>query len=195
MSDTEQKPMPWIAYKIMTFVMTIRKKFRNIELEITFPGTKSSDIVIDYGCGPGFNTIPLAIDIVPNGKVYALDNSQDAINDIIKKAKKLYIENIETIASSYPKGISDGSIDVVYLHNVLPYIKDKEGVLTEIYRVLKPKGKLSYMSRKISHSAGKRETGEIAMTDEELTNHLAINNRYKLVQQENGHLVFEKQQI
>ena len=194
MINTNSQLMPWIAYKMMTFVMHIRKRFRNIESEITFPGTRSSDTVVDYGCGPGFNTIPLARDIVKNGKVYALDNNPNAINDIVRKANALNLKNIETIASGYPKGISEESIDIVFLHNVLPYIKDKESVLAGIHRILKPQGKLSYMSRKIAHAVGKRETGETAMTDEELTKYLETNYSYQLIKKDGGHLVFEKQE-
>ena len=193
MMDTNSQLMLWIAYKTMTFVMNTRKRSRNIESEITFPGTRSSDIVVDYGCGPGFNTIPLARDIVKDGKVYALDNNPNAINDIVKKANALNLKNIETIASGYPEGISEESIDIVFLHNVLPYVRDKESVLAGIHRILKPQGRLSYMSKKIAHFVGNRETGETAMTDEELTRHLETNYRYKLIKKEKEHLVFEKQ--
>jgi hypothetical protein len=44
----------------------------------------------------------------------------------------------------------------------------------------------------MSHIMGSRETGEIAMTDEELTRHLVNNYRFRLIKRENGHLVFEK---
>jgi len=182
----------WLAYNIMKFVMNMRKRFRNIDSEITFVGTKVSDTVLDYGCGPGFNTIPLARDVVRNGEVYALDNNPNAIKDIQRKAQDLNLKNIKTIVSEYPQGIGDESVDIVFLHNVLPYVKDKANTLAEIDRILKPEGRLSYISKKMSHLMGSRETGEIAMTDDELSMYLKTNYEFKLIKAENGHLVFEK---
>ena len=192
MMSTNRQQKQWLAYKIMTCVMNMRKRFRNIEGEITFPGTKVSDTVLDYGCGPGFNTIPLARDVVRNGTVYALDNNPNAIKDIARKAQELNLKNIKTIVSEYPEGIGDESVDIVFLHNVLPYVKDKENTLAEIDRILKSEGRLSYISKRISHIVGSHETGEITMTDEKLTRYLETNYEFRLIKKENGQLIFEK---
>jgi hypothetical protein len=55
-----QKPMSWFAFKIMTMIMSIRKKFRNIEEEISLAGLNAGDYILDFGCGLGLNTIPAA---------------------------------------------------------------------------------------------------------------------------------------
>ena len=192
MDNLKIQPKQWIRYKCMSLMMHLRKRFRNIESEITYPGTKATDDVVDYGCGPGFNTIPLARDVVSDGVVYALDNNPNTIKEVVRKAKKLNLENIQTITSDYPEKIGDESIDIVFLHNVLPYVNAKDNTLAEIRRVLKPAGRLSYMSKKITHIVGNLETGETAMTDEELTRYLENNYPFKLIKQNNGHLIFEK---
>jgi hypothetical protein len=55
-----------------------------------------------------------------------LDNNPNAIVDIKQRAQELCVENIETIVSEYPEGIDDESVDIVCLHNALPYVKDKK---------------------------------------------------------------------
>ena len=185
-----QKPMPWIAFKTMTIIMCIRKRFRNIEEEVYLCGIKAGDHVLDFGCGLGFNTIPAAQKVGDSGKVFALDINPQAIKIINKKIAQFNLKNVEPILSDCKTNLPDENIDIVYLHNTLPLLKDKKGVLNEIFRVLKIKGKLSYMSRKIAHLAGNRSSDDIPVTDKELKEYL--NFTYKCIKEKNGHLIFEK---
>jgi len=183
----KQKPMPWFAFKIMTLIMTIRKKFRNIEEEVSLSRINIGDYILDFGCGLGFNTISAAQKIKKQGKVFALDISPQAIEFVKNKAEKNRLENIETILSDCNTGLEDISIDIAYLHNILPLVRDKENVLSEIHRVLKIGGKLSYMSRAVS-----RSYGEDTIDDEKLKKLLVSENKFKLTKEKNGHLIFEK---
>ncbi len=179
--------MPLITFKIMTAIMSVRKLFRNIADEIKYVGIEPGYHILDFGCGPGFNTIPAAKIIGSNGTIYALDLHKQAADIIKKKAEKHKLKNIETIISDCETGLDDNTIDVVYLHNTLPLIKNKENVLDEIHRILKPDGKLSYMSRSIS-----RIKGDDSMNDKQLTQYLEAENRFKLIKNKNNHLIFVK---
>lgn len=193
MPATHQEPSPWIGYQIMKFIMTVLKMTRNLSGEIILADPKPTDTVVDFGCGPGFNTIPLARDVVTQGKVYALDNSPDAIRDIHNLAIKNGIANIETIEGCYPEMINDASVDVVYLHNVLPFIKHRDDALSEIYRILKPGGRLSYISKRISRRVGRRSTGVRPYSNRRLREILEADGKYVLRNRERNHMVFEKQ--
>ena len=182
-----QKPMSSFAFKIMTMIMSIKKKFRNIEEEISLAGINAGDYILDFGCGLGFNTLPAAQKVKKQGKVFALDISPQAIEVVKGKARKNKLENIETILSDCNTKLEDKSIDIVYLHNTLPIVRDKENVLTEIHRVLKIGGRLSYMSRAISRSYGEDTIG-----DEKLKKLLVSNNKFKLSKEKNRHLIFDK---
>jgi SAM-dependent methyltransferase len=182
-----QKPMSWLVFKIMTLIMSIRKKFRNIKEEINLAGINAGDYILDFGCGIGFNTIPAAQKVKKQGKVFALDISSQAIEVVKNKATKNKLENIETILSDCNTGLEDKSIDIVYLHNTLPLVREKERVLSEIHRVLKIGGRFSYMSRAIS-----RSYGEDTIDDEKLKKLLVSNNKFKLSKEKNRHLIFEK---
>jgi ubiquinone/menaquinone biosynthesis C-methylase UbiE len=185
MNNKKQRPMPWFAFKVMTLIMSIRKKFRNIEEEISLAGINEGDRILDFGCGLGFNCIPAAQKVKKQGKVYALDISPQSIKIVKNKSVKNKLENIETILSDCNTNLEDRSIDIVYLHNTLPLVKNKQQVLNEIHRILKIGGRLSYMSRAVSRTAG-----ENTMSDEKLKE--ILKNNYKLINMKNGHLIFEK---
>ncbi|MEA2040355.1 MAG: class I SAM-dependent methyltransferase, partial [Thermodesulfobacteriota bacterium] len=143
MQKNKQKPMLWFAFKIMSFIMNIKKKFRNIDDEIALAGIRTGDYILDFGCGLGFNTFPAAQKVGDNGKVFALDINPRAIKMIREKSKNVNLKNIEAILSDCDTNLEGRKIDIVYLHNTLPLVKDKQRALDEITRVLKVGGKLS----------------------------------------------------
>lgn len=185
--NSNQKSMPRIAFKIMILIMNIRKKFRNIEEEVNLAGINQGDFILDFGCGPGFNAISAAKKVGGEGKVFALDISPQAIQIVNNKIRKNNLINVETVLSDCKTGIGDKSIDIVYLHNTLPMIRNKEQVIKEICRVLRIGGKFSYMSRAISLLAGKN-----SLNNEKLMKLIEAGKKFKLVKKKNGHLIFEK---
>lgn len=99
--------------------------------------------VLDFGCGPGSFSEAAADIVGPAGRVYALDIHPLAILSIKERTERKGIRNIEWISSDGDTGLSDASIDVVLLYDVLHEIKDRHGVLSELNRVLKPGGVVS----------------------------------------------------
>ncbi len=109
-------------------------------------GIREKQTVLDYGCGPGTFTLAAAGIVGEGGKVYALDVRPHALERIREKASGEKIENIETIlldTSGFATGLDDEIIDVVLLYDVFHDIRDKQGLLKELYRVLRPDGILS----------------------------------------------------
>ncbi|MDP8218289.1 MAG: class I SAM-dependent methyltransferase [Candidatus Theseobacter exili] len=111
-------------------------------------GIKPGFYVVDYGCGPGSYVVPLSEMVGEKGRVYTLDINPLAIwkiNTVISKKK---LGNVEAICSDCKTGLADGSIDAVILYDVLHTLSDPDGVLTELNRVLKPDGMLSFLDHK-----------------------------------------------
>ncbi len=184
-NNNEQKAMPWFAFQFMRFVMNIRKNFRNIEEEINLAGMEKGLRILDFGCGLGFNTIPAAKAVGNKGRVFALDLSNQSIKIMKKKIRKNKLNNVEIIHSGCDTGLEDKSIDLVYLHNTLPIVKEKQKVLGEITRVLKTGGRLSYMSR-----VGSRIFGEDTVSNSKLKEILSSDFILKI--ERKGHLIFER---
>ncbi len=182
-----EKQMPALVFKIMTTIMSVMQIFRNIDNEIMYVGTKYGDYVLDFGCGLGFNTIPAAKIVGSKGKIFALDINQKSIEIVTQKAEKYNLKNINTILSDCNTGIENKSIDIVYLHNTFPMIKNKNDVLNEIYKVLKINGKLSYISR-----FGSQLIGKNMMTDKNLEKYLRTEYNTELIKHKNGHSIFKK---
>jgi ubiquinone/menaquinone biosynthesis C-methylase UbiE len=185
--QTNQKHMSWPAFQFMRTVMSVKKRFRNIEEEIGLVGIKEGDTILDYGCGLGYNTLPAAKKVGPLGKVVALDISPLAIQSVTKMAAREQLNNILPV---YPHAIQnekDAVFDIVYLHNTLPLIKNKLKSLDEIARLLKKGGRLSFMSR-----TGSRIFGKNSMSNNDVKNYLENKLKFRLVIEKQGHLIFEK---
>lgn len=68
---------------------------------------KDGDTVIDIGCGSGSITVEAAMQVAPNGKVYAVDQDENAIKLTKANAKKFNVTNIEVIHSKAQDAISN----------------------------------------------------------------------------------------
>jgi len=142
----KETPMANFIFRIATILMRIRGLFRNKKGEVLLTGTKRGDIILDYGCGIGFNTIPAAEIVGKEGMVYALDIHPLAIKSVEKKIREKGLKNVKTILSGLNTGLPDKSVDIILLYNVLPTIKNRSALIKELYRVLKPGGVLSVKS-------------------------------------------------
>ncbi|PIE86333.1 MAG: hypothetical protein CSA05_01035 [Bacteroidia bacterium] len=186
MKDSDkQKPMSWIAFQFMRLIMNMRKRFRNIEQEIRLAGIEKGFYILDFGCGLGFNTIAAAKAIGKEGRVFALDLSKHAIKVMKRKIRKNKLHNVEVIRSDCNTGLADKSIDLVFLHNTLPIVREKQKVLDEISRVIKTGGKLSYMSR-----IGARIYGKDTISKAKLKE--ILSSDFRLKKEINGQLIFER---
>jgi ubiquinone/menaquinone biosynthesis C-methylase UbiE len=101
-------------------------------------GIQKGQTVLDYGCGIGSFSIPAAKMVGEEGIVYALDIHHRAIRTVEKRIKR--IANIKTILSDRDTGLPDESVDIVLLYDVFQMISEKEKLLEELHRVLKPDG-------------------------------------------------------
>lgn len=102
-------------------------------------------IVADLGAGSGFYAIPAA-KMVPQGKVYAIEIQKDFLTAIHNKAKEAHLNNIECLLGDIEKvggtKLKDKIVDAVITSNVFFQVVDKDKFITEIKRILKPRGKL-----------------------------------------------------
>jgi ubiquinone/menaquinone biosynthesis C-methylase UbiE len=100
------------------------------------------ETVVDWGCGSGRVTIPAA-KAVKGGKVIAVDVERLALQVVREKAAREELGNIYTVLlQSHPVAIPSGSVDLVLLLDTFHAVRDKEGLLSDIGRVMKPGGRL-----------------------------------------------------
>jgi len=133
-----------IDFRFMSFFFNIRDKFHPPIKKIRKANIKQGEIVLDYGCGSGSYTIAAVEKIGPNGKVIAADIHPLALEKVRKKAEKTGYTNIETIQTDCATGLDDESIDRIICFDVIHGIPNKNDILKEFHRVLKPNSTLSF---------------------------------------------------
>ncbi len=138
------KPMNNLAFRIMSLIFKCRDALRPREIILQETGIKKGHTVLDFGCGPGSYVVPVSRLIGEQGRVYALDIHPMAIEKIKALATTLGLSNVETIRSDFATGLPDKTIDVVLLYDIFHMLNDKKKVLSEIHRVLKDDGVLSF---------------------------------------------------
>ncbi|MCK4614563.1 MAG: methyltransferase domain-containing protein [Thermoplasmata archaeon] len=139
----EERLMPNIGVKIMRFRLGLRNIGRDTEAILRDVGVKEGQTVVDYGCGIGNFTFPAAKIVGKDGTVYAMDIHPMVIKLIDRKVRKGGFGNIKTVLTRRETGLADRSVDIVLLYDVLQMIKDKEKLIRELHRVLKPDCMLS----------------------------------------------------
>lgn len=120
--------------------------FSNPEKNINQLGVVEGSVVVDFGAGSGHYTIAAAKKAGTDGTVYAIDIQNDLLTRLKDHARtegvpgivKTYRGDLEHIGGSQ---LRDSMADRVIVANILFQVDDKETLLRECFRVLKPKGK------------------------------------------------------
>jgi len=132
-----------MRFRVMAFWLRLRERFGDPSRRLVGGGLRRGQSVLDFGCGIGSFTIPAAQIVGEEGVVYALDIHPLAIEAVERRANREKIANIRTIVSDRETGLPDESVDVILLYDVLHAVQDKQVLLKELHRVLKPDGLLS----------------------------------------------------
>jgi len=101
------------------------------------------EVVVDIGCGAGFDTLIAAQQVGPEGRVIGVDMTEEMRAKARAGARELGLDNVE-IRDGYAEDlpVEDASVDVVISNGVINLCPSKPDVLREIYRVLKPGGRI-----------------------------------------------------
>jgi ubiquinone/menaquinone biosynthesis C-methylase UbiE len=173
-----------------------RQKEENTDLAISkLPITKTS-VVADIGAGSGFYTFRIAKH-VPQGKVYAVEIQDGAINYLKNKAGQLDQKNVKVIkGGERSPNLPAGAIDLAIMVDVYHELSYPHEMLQAIRRSLKPHGKLlllEYRAEDLKVAIKTLHKMSVAQVNKELS-----ANGFKLVQKEDllpmqHYLVYEKE--
>jgi len=99
--------------------------------------------ILDLGCGAGFDTLLAAQMVGPNGKVIGIEMTPEMIAKARKNAEILGLANVELVLGAIEHlPLPDASFDLVISNGVFNLCPDKPRVLSEVFQVLKPGGRL-----------------------------------------------------
>lgn len=109
-------------------------------------GLLESDNFADIGCGIGYFSIAAADTIDENKKVFALDISDEMLEEVEKRAEVADVSNIITVKTSeYDLKLPDASVSFALVVHVLHEVDDKDKFVKEIKRILKDGGRVALM--------------------------------------------------
>jgi arsenite methyltransferase len=99
--------------------------------------------VLDVGCGGGVDTIIAALLVGPEGKAMGVDPVPEMVERARRNLAKTHLTNVTfTEAPGEALPFHDESFDVVLSNGVFNLVPDKDKALGEVFRVLKPGGRL-----------------------------------------------------
>src|SRR6202140_2221206 len=102
------------------------------------------ETVLDLGSGGGIDVLLSARRVGPTGKAYGLDMTDEMLALARENQRKSGVPNVECLKGEIEQiPLPDNSVDVIISNCVINLSADKDRVLAEAYRVLKPGGRFA----------------------------------------------------
>lgn len=104
----------------------------------------AGETVLDLGSGGGIDVLLSARRVGPTGKAYGLDMTDEMLALANENKRKAGVENVEFLKGQIESiPLPDNSVDVIISNCVINLSADKDRVMAEAFRVLKPGGRFA----------------------------------------------------
>jgi 2-polyprenyl-3-methyl-5-hydroxy-6-metoxy-1,4-benzoquinol methylase len=105
---------------------------------------KTGDVVLDLGSGGGIDVLLSARRVGPTGKAYGLDMTDEMLTLARENHARSGLTNVEFLKGEIEDiPLPDNSVDVIISNCVINLSADKDRVIAEAFRVLKPGGRFA----------------------------------------------------
>lgn len=122
---------------------TVTASYCGVGNPFTLGPIREGEAVLDVGCGAGVDTIIAGEMVGPSGKVVGVDVVPEMLERAKENLKMTDLKNVAFMEVSAEKlPFPDEHFDVVISNGVFNLIPDKVKALAEVYRILRPHGRL-----------------------------------------------------
>jgi len=138
---TEVERMPDSVFRFMKFLFHIFYFFKSVRKDLEAFGLKKGDVVADWGFGTGAYIKEASEIVGAEGKLYAVDVHEMAIETVNKIVSRNGLSNVIPVLSNGIKAdIPDNTIDIVFALDMFHMVKNTDLFLQEICRVMRNNG-------------------------------------------------------
>jgi arsenite methyltransferase len=122
---------------------TAVESFAGVANPFTLGRLEPGERVLDLGSGAGTDSLVAAQMVGPDGHVTGIDMTPEMLAKARAAADELGAANVEFVESEAERlPFPDESFDVVISNGVIDLVPDKDAVFSELYRVLRPGGRI-----------------------------------------------------
>ncbi len=122
---------------------------------------KPDAVVADLGAGTGYFATRLA-NMLPNGRVYAVDVEPDMVRHLRERAQKERLNNLIAVAGTPEDARLPEKADVIVLVDVYHHIDQRARYFSKLRASLKPGGRLAVIDFRMDSPAGPPKSARIA---------------------------------
>ncbi len=137
------KKLGYDAAEIDGLPAEVTESFAGVGNPLGLHEVRPGEMVVDIGCGAGVDSILAARRVGPSGRVIGVDMTAEMVKKATDNAVAAGVTNAEFHQGEADRlPVGDGTVDVVISNGVFNLCIDKPKVLAEVYRVLRPGGRV-----------------------------------------------------